>query len=145
MFSKSGAPLSTSSPRSSLAALVLSAALVGCRENEGHSAQPELRPTAEPLQVHSLREVPSLAEGGRVYLTNITLVPINSLSNAVVGTQYQVVDAHGERMLAVVDAPRESFLWSLTPSAAGRSYTDFGAIKKLQDGTPVLSIFKLAN
>lgn len=128
-----------------IAALTLSATLLGCREEYIQSQDSEVAPAASQAQAHSLAEARTIYEGGRVYLRNITLSPILSNSNRVDGARYYVIDNQGSRMMGILDAPSESFLWSLTPFAGERSYSDFGAIKKVLDGEPTLFIFKLAN
>ena len=128
-----------------IAALTLSATLVGCREEYLRSQDSEVAPAARQSQAHSLAEARTINEGGRVYLRNITLSPILSHSNRVDGARYHVIDEQGARMLGILDAPPESFLWSLTPFSGESSYSDFGAIKKVLDGEPTLFIFKLAN
>jgi hypothetical protein len=147
MFTQSTKPTVSSVSLVPLASLVLSAALCGCREDHLSSVQAELGPPPLPSQVRSLAEVPSLSEGGRVYLSNVKLVPLGAGSNTVGTTQFEVIDTHGGRMLGILEAPHDSFLWSLAPSTTeGRLYSDFGAIKKNHaDGAPTLSIFKLAN
>jgi hypothetical protein len=149
MFTQSTKPTVSSVSLVPLASLVLSAALCGCREDHVSSVQAELGPPPLPSQARSLAEVPSLSDGGRVYLSNVKLVPIVAGSNTVgIGSaQFEVIDTHGGRMLGILEAPHDSFLWSLAPSTTeGRLYSDFGAIKKNHaDGAPTLSIFKLAN
>lgn len=147
MFTQSTKPTVSSGPSASLVSLVLSAALCGCREDPLSSIQAELGPPPLPSQARSLDEVSALVDGGRVYLSNVRLVPIDTGSNTLGSAQFEVIDSHGRRMLGILEAAPDSFLWSLAPSTTeGRLYSDFGAIKKKHsDGVPTLSIFKLAN
>jgi hypothetical protein len=147
MFAPSTKPTVSSGPSGCLSSLVLSAALCGCGEDHVSSIQAELGPPPLTSQARSLADVSSLVDGGRVYLSHVRLVPMVVGSNTLGSAQFEVIDSHGGRMLGILEAAPDSFLWSLVPlTTEGRLYSDFGAIKKNEGGgAPTLSIFKLAH
>lgn len=127
------------------ACLSLSAALIGCREERTIPGDVRSQGIVEPVAVYSLPEARGGAEGTRVYLTSVTLKPISSPSNRVDEAHYEVIDRNGERMVGILNAPSDSFLWKLTPFDGERGYSDFGGTLRRIDGATVLFIFKLAN
>ena len=129
-----------------LAPIVLSAALLGCREERGASQTTDVGHSAGPPIVRSLPEaVTEGREGSRVYLSHVTLVPLPPGGEVAGPPYYMVIDGQGSRMPCVLRATPDSFLWALMPTESGRSYSDFGAILERIDGSNVLAIFKLAN
>ena len=128
-----------------VATLSLSAALIGCREKRPAPENSQSSGAPESTVMFSLHDAQRGAEGGRVYLTNITLKPIVLPTNLVNEARYEVIDTRGQRMVGILNAPVDSFLWRLVPLGEARRYSDFGAIIQTIDGSSALSIFKLAN
>jgi len=129
-----------------IAPIILSAALFGCRDEQTVSKAADDQQLTQPPAAHSLVEAQARPDGIKVYLTNVTLVPMTtSGSNRNDGVRYQVVDSQGRRATGILNAPSESLLWALVPFAGARSYSDFGAILNHVGGERVLEIFKLAN
>ena len=137
MFSKSS---------KAIAPIILSATLIGCRDEHSNSKASETPQSIQPPPAFSLVEAQERPDGSKVYLTNVTLVPMPTCSsNRNDAARYQIVDPHGRRAVGILNAPSESFLWTLAPFAGARSYSDFGATIHHVEGEKVLTIFKLAN
>ena len=129
-----------------LAPIVLSAALMGCREEPTTPPVGDSGLVTGPAIVRSLPEAAQGGAGSRVYLSNIKLVALPLVAGEVgAASHYMVMDAQGARMPCVLRAAQDSFLWSLVPTGAERVYSDFGATLERIDGSNVLAIFKLAN
>ena len=129
-----------------IAPILLSAALVGCRDDRLESKLPETPQPLQPPPAFSLAEAQDRPEGSKVYLTNVTLVPMPTLTSKQSNTvRYQIVDASGQRAKGILDAPMDSFLWRLAPSAGERSYSSFGATIHRVGEENILAIFKLSN
>ncbi len=128
-----------------LAPIVLSAALLGCRDERGASQAIDAGHSAGPPIVRSLPDAAQGREGSRVYLSHVKLVPLPPVGEVARPPHYMVIDGQGARMPCVLRATPDSFLWALVPTGADRSYSDFGATLERMDGSNVLAIFKLAN
>jgi hypothetical protein len=93
----------------------------------------------------SLEQAKAGAEGARIYLKDVTLVPLTASEDTRHRVTYEVIDKSGERMPAVLEVEAGSYLWQVAPGERGRSYRDFGAIIQRESSQVTLSIFKLAN
>ena len=130
-----------------LSVVTLSAALSGCRDSVPDSSVDSggTARSAEPPQAHSIADARKLAEDGRVYLTNATLVALpEAAAKGSKESWYRVIDAsRSESPGYIVDAP-DSGLGALKPPGREARYTDFGAkVHHTTNGSIQLEVFKL--